>query len=109
MSWPEKNPPDGGDKRSIGAGIFRRCDGCAETITADDLAAHFEVCPRCGHHHKLGVDGFRALFCDDGELEAWDTHLLPGDPLRFSDGRTYKERIAASQKKTGAREAIEIG
>lgn len=109
MGWPEKTPPSPHEKRTIGAGVFRRCEGCAETVTADDLAANYEVCPRCGHHHKLGAAGFRELICDDGQLETWDEHLEPGDPLHFSDGRTYKERVAASQKKTGAREAIEIG
>ena len=109
MSWPEKTPPTAGEKRSIGAGVFRRCEGCAETVTADDLAANFEVCPRCGHHHKLSADGWRALLCDEGTLEAWDEHLVPDDPLRFSDGRTYTDRVAAAQKKTRAREAIEIG
>jgi acetyl-CoA carboxylase carboxyl transferase subunit beta len=109
MGWPEKTTPGAHEKRTIGAGVFRRCEGCAETVTADDLAANYEVCPRCGHHHKLAVGGFRELICDDGKLEAWDEHLEPGDPLHFSDGRTYKERVVASQKKTGAREAIEIG
>lgn len=109
MGWPGKTPPSAHEKRSIGAGVFRRCEGCAETVTADDLASNFEVCPRCGHHHKLSAAGFRELFCDDGQLEAWDEHLQPGDPLHFSDGRSYKERVAAAQKKTGAREAIEMG
>ncbi|MDC0748233.1 acetyl-CoA carboxylase, carboxyltransferase subunit beta [Polyangium mundeleinium] len=109
MSWPDKTPPSAGEKRSIGAGVFRRCEGCGETVTADDLAASFEVCPRCGHHHKLSAAGFRALLCDEGALEAWDEHLVPDDPLRFSDGRSYKDRVAAAQKKTGAREGIQIG
>jgi len=109
MSWPDKTPPSAGEKRSIGAGVFRRCDGCGETVTADDLAANFEVCPRCGQHHKLSADGWRALLCDEGALEAWDEHLVPDDPLRFSDGRSYRDRVAAAQKKTGAREGIEIG
>lgn len=109
MTWPEKTPPSPHEKRTIGAGVFRRCEGCAETLTADDFATNFEVCPRCGHHHKLSATGFRELICDDGALEAWDEHLEPGDPLHFSDGRTYKERVSAAQKKTGAREAMEIG
>jgi acetyl-CoA carboxylase carboxyl transferase subunit beta len=109
MGWPEKTPPGAHEKRTIGAGVFRRCEGCAETVTADDLEANFEVCPRCGHHHKLAASGFRALLCDDDVIEAWDEHLQPNDPLHFSDGRTYKERLAIAQKKTGEREAIEIG
>lgn len=109
MGWPEKTPPGAHEKRTIGAGVFRRCEGCSETVTADDLANNHEVCPACGHHHKLSAAGFRELLCDDGQLEAWDEHLAPGDPLHFSDGRTYKERVTVAQKKTGAREAIEIG
>jgi acetyl-CoA carboxylase carboxyl transferase subunit beta len=111
MVWPEKNLPttDGSEKRSLGVGVFRRCDGCGETLTAGELAASFEVCPQCGHHHKLDAEGWRRLILDDGALEVWDEHLEPGDPLRFTDGRSYKDRVAQSQKKSRARESVEIG
>jgi acetyl-CoA carboxylase carboxyl transferase subunit beta len=111
MTWPEKTLPttDASEKRSIGAGVFRRCDGCGETVAAGELAASFEVCPLCGQHHKLDSDGWRRLLLDDGELEIWDGHLTPTDPLAFSDGKTYKERVLQSQKKTKAKEAIDVG
>jgi len=111
MAWPEKTLPttDASEKRSIGAGVFRRCDGCGETLTTQEFAASFEVCPRCGCHHKLHAEGWRRLLLDDGEIEPWDEHLQPDDPLRFSDGRAYKERVVATQKKTRSREAVEIG
>jgi acetyl-CoA carboxylase carboxyl transferase subunit beta len=111
MAWPEKNLPttDGSEKRSLGVGVFRRCDGCGETVTAGELAAAFEVCPLCGHHHKLDAEGWRRLMLDDGTFEAWDEHLLPGDPLRFSDGKSYKDRVGQAQKKAKARESVEIG
>ncbi len=111
MAWPEKTSPttDASEKRTLGAGVFRRCDGCGQTLTAGELAAAFEVCPLCGQHHKLDHDGWRRLLLDEGSLEVWDAHLEPDDPLRFSDGKSYKDRVAASQKKTKAREAMEIG
>jgi acetyl-CoA carboxylase carboxyl transferase subunit beta len=111
MAWPDKTFPttDASEKQSLGAGVFRRCDGCGETLAGAELAASFEVCPQCGHHHRLDADRWRALMLDDGALEAWDAHLSPADPLRFSDGKSYRERVAVSQKKTKAREAIEIG
>jgi acetyl-CoA carboxylase carboxyl transferase subunit beta len=111
MVWPEKNHPttDGSEKKSLGVGVFRRCEGCGETLTAGDLAAAFEVCPLCGQHHKLDADGWRRLLLDDGAFEPWDEGLSPGDPLSFSDGRSYKERVAGAQKKARAREAVEIG
>jgi acetyl-CoA carboxylase carboxyl transferase subunit beta len=111
MAWPEKTLPttDASEKRTLGAGVFRRCESCGQTLTTGELEAAFEVCPLCGFHHKLDAEGWRRLLLDDGQLEEWDDHLQPDDPLRFSDGRTYKERVAASQRKTGARESIETG
>jgi acetyl-CoA carboxylase carboxyl transferase subunit beta len=111
MTWPEKNLPtvDASEKRSLGVGVFRRCDGCGETLTAGELAANFEVCPQCGQHHKLDAAGWRRLLLDEGSFEPWDEGLVPGDPLRFSDGRSYKDRVVTSQKKSHARESVEIG
>jgi acetyl-CoA carboxylase carboxyl transferase subunit beta len=111
VAWPEKNHPahDASEKKSLGAGVFRRCDGCGATLTAGELAASFEVCSQCGHHHRLDAEGWRRLLLDDGALEPWDDHLAPGDPLQFSDGRPYRDRIAGAQKKSRSHEAIETG
>lgn len=111
MAWPEKNPPtiDASEKKTLGAGVFRKCEGCGETIASAELENNFEVCPHCAFHHRLGAHGWRNILLDEGHLEAWETHLSPDDPLRFSDGRGYRERLTAAQKKTGVHEAIEIG
>ena len=111
MAWPEKTAPTtpGSEKRTIGEGVFRLCEGCGATLTVEELAASFEVCPRCGHHHRLDPEGWRRLLCDEGALDEWDAGLEPVDPLEFSDGRSYRERLRTTQDKTGAREAIVIG
>ena len=111
VSWNDRVRPetDASEKRSAGKGVFRKCDGCGETLLADALVKNFEVCPACNHHHRLGAAGWRALMLDDGALAEWDSHLEPSDPLQFSDGRGYRERVAAAQRATGAKEAIEIG
>jgi acetyl-CoA carboxylase carboxyl transferase subunit beta len=111
MPWPEKKSPglDASEKTSFGKGVFRKCDGCAETLTAEALEANFEVCPQCNRHHKLGAARWRDLILDDGNLEEWDSHLEPGDPLGFTDGKPYPDRVASSQKSTRGKEAIETG
>jgi acetyl-CoA carboxylase carboxyl transferase subunit beta len=111
MPWPEKKPPelDAAEKKTLGKGVFRKCDGCGETIPSDAFAANFEVCPQCGQHHKLGAARWRQLLLDGGLLEEWDAHLEPTDPLEFADGRAYPERVASAQKASRAREAVEIG
>jgi acetyl-CoA carboxylase carboxyl transferase subunit beta len=109
MAWPNKNPPQAQGKKTLGKGVFRKCDGCGETHPAQTLIDSSEVCPSCNYHHRLGVDGWRKLLLDDGALDEWDDHLRPTDPLGFSDGKRYQERIASAQKTTQAVEAVETG
>jgi acetyl-CoA carboxylase carboxyl transferase subunit beta len=111
MAWPTRKQAglDASEKKTYGKGVFRKCEGCGETMTAEALANNFEVCPQCGHHHKLAAGGWRQLLLDGGALDEWDAHLEPTDPLGFADGKTYPERVASAQKGSRAREAIEIG
>jgi len=111
MPWPDKKHArlDASEKTSFGKGVFRKCDGCGETVTAERLVHNHEVCPQCGKHHKLGAPGWRKLILDDGALEEWDAHLEPSDPLGFTDGKGYPDRVAIAQKNTRAKEAIETG
>jgi acetyl-CoA carboxylase carboxyl transferase subunit beta len=111
MTWPDKKTPDldATEKKSLGKGVFRRCDGCGETVPTESMHANFEVCPHCAQHHKLSGPRWRELLLDDGVLDEWDAHLSPADPLRFTDGKTYTDRIAAAQKSARSTEAVEIG
>lgn len=110
-SWPEKTSPtiDASEKRTLGKGIFRKCDGCGATLTAADLEASFEVCSACGQHHPLSLAGWKRLLLDDAVLEEWDADLAPSDPLGFSDGKSYADRVVAAQKRAGTKEAMQIG
>jgi acetyl-CoA carboxylase carboxyl transferase subunit beta len=111
MTWPDKKIPDldASEKKTLGKGVFKKCDGCGETLTAEALHANFEVCGACGQHHKLAAPRWRELLLDDGRLDEWDAHLEPADPLHFSDGKPYTERVLSAQKSSKAKEAIEIG
>ncbi len=44
MSWPEKTAPtlDASEKRTLGEGVFKKCDGCGATLTSGELAAVFD-------------------------------------------------------------------
>ena len=111
MPWPDKKPAglDASEKTSFGKGVFRKCDGCGETVTDERFVENHEVCPQCGRHHKLGAPGWRKLILDDAALDEWDAHLEPCDPLGFTDGKAYPDRVAIAQKNTRAKEAIETG
>lgn len=109
--WPDKKPGglDASEKQSFVKGVFRKCDGCGETQPAEALEHNFEVCPHCGKHHKLATHRWRELLLDGGKLEVWDENLVPADPLSFADGKPYPDRVAASQKSSRVKEAVETG
>lgn len=109
--WPDKKPGglDASEKTSFAKGVFRKCDGCGETMASEAFEKAFEVCPHCGHHHKLTAVRWRQLLLDDANLEEWDGGLSAADPLVFTDGKSYPERVAAAQKNTKSKDAIEIG
>jgi acetyl-CoA carboxylase carboxyl transferase subunit beta len=111
VALPERTPANSSnaEKRSVGRGIFRKCAGCGAVSTVEELEARYSVCGSCSHHHPMPVDDWTRLLLDDAELEVWDEHIAPADPLAFDDGKPYPERLARARRNTGLSEAIRIG
>ena len=89
------------DKASrVPEGLWVKCPGCQQAIYNKDLATNLNVCPKCGHHFRLGAADRLAALCDVGWIEH-DRHLVSTDPLSFSDTKPYKSRLEASSVATG--------
>ena len=65
-----------------------------------------EVCPKCGHHNRIGARRRLDLFLDEEGREELGASLDSGDPLKFKDSKKYKDRVSAAQKATGENEAL---
>ncbi len=111
MSWFEKTKAttDASEKRTLGRGVFRRCDACGETALAEEFTANLEVCPACGFHFRLSGEAWVELLLDPGSFEELDQGLVSADPLGFVDERPYPERVSSSRRKTGLDDAIMTG
>lgn len=111
MAWFGKVRPDtdAAEKKTIGRGVFRRCDECAATLRAEEFTENLEVCPQCGHHYPLSAESWIELLSDPGSFDEFDVGLLSGDPLQFNDAKPYPERVAATRKKTGVNDALMSG
>jgi acetyl-CoA carboxylase carboxyl transferase subunit beta len=111
MGWFAKVKPsvEGSEKVSVGAGVFRRCSNCDETLLVEEFERNYEVCPRCGHHERLGAERWAQLLLDPGTFEEFARGLEPGDPLSFTDGKRYPDRVRATQSKSGLEEAMLVG
>ncbi len=87
-------------------GLFTKCESCKNIIWKKDLEEQLQVCPKCGHHFKVGArERMRQLF-DGGEFAEFDSELQSTDPLNFTDRKSYRERLVKAAEATGAREAV---
>jgi acetyl-CoA carboxylase carboxyl transferase subunit beta len=93
----------------VSASAWRQCPGCGETNEPRLLERHLNVCPRCGHHLRLGVTERLHLLVDPGSFRERDAGVPSADPLAFRDHRSYPDRLAAARAASGRREAVLTG
>ncbi len=112
MSWIDKILPSGvtrseGAKRStVPEGVWTKCIKCEAVLYRPDLERNANVCPKCGHHMRLGARQRLDLFLDPKPREELFQDIEPIDRLRFRDKKKYTARLAAAQKSTGERDAL---
>ena len=100
---------DASEKKTLGRGVFRRCDECAATYRAEEFTQNLEVCPSCEHHYRLSAEAWVELLLDPGTWQELDTGLIASDPLNFHDSKAYPDRVRATRKKTGLQDAMMVG
>lgn len=112
MAWFKKTrkPMEAQEKPSnrVPEGLWVKCPGCAQAIYNKDLTANLNVCPKCAHHFRVNAtERLRLLF--DGDWVEHDANLVSTDPLEFTDTKSYKSRLKASQAATGGKDAVIVG
>ncbi len=73
-----------------------------------DLEAALWVTPS-GRHMRINASQRLGYTFDDGEYEPIASPEVAEDPLKFSDGKPYRERLIAARKATGLKDAMSIG
>src|SRR5512139_1211808 len=111
MAWFQKTKAtvDASEKRTLGEGVFRKCEGCGETLPADHFTENLEVCPACGYHYQMSAEGWCEYLLDPGSFEEHDAKLRAQDPLGFVDSKKYAERVSATIRKSGVNDAFLSG
>ena len=92
--------------REMPEGLWTKCPFCSEVIHNLALAENLSVCPKCDHHMPIGARERLAAFLDDGEVFEIGDELGPVDALHFKDQKKYADRIKASQKAVGEKDAL---
>ncbi|MCZ8087427.1 MAG: acetyl-CoA carboxylase carboxyltransferase subunit beta [Brevundimonas sp.] len=79
-----------------------------EMIYRSDLEAALWVTPS-GRHMRIDAPTRLRYTFDDGAYEPVETPDVPEDPLKFSDGKPYRERLAQARKAAGRKDTMAIG
>lgn len=110
MSWFKRNKEgittSTSEKKEIPEGLWVRCSNCKTLFSSDDLAKNSYVCDRCSHHERIGSEEYFKLIFDEGKYKELNPNIVSGDPLRFEDTKKYTDRVKATQKASGLKDAI---
>ncbi|MCC9647900.1 acetyl-CoA carboxylase, carboxyltransferase subunit beta [Rubrivivax sp. JA1029] len=112
MSWLEKllppkiQPTDPSERRTVPEGLWIKCPSCETVLYKTDLEQNVNVCPKCGHHHRIGARERLDHFLDaEGRWEIGQ-EVLPVDVLKFKDSKKYPERLKSALETTGETDAL---
>jgi acetyl-CoA carboxylase carboxyl transferase subunit beta len=65
-------------------------------LFTQDYEANLHVCPRCGHHGRIGADLRLSMLMDKG-FKLLPAPKVKEDPLKFRDSKRYTERLKAAR------------
>ncbi len=94
------------DKKETPEGLWYKCPKCSHVVSMDEHKENLWVCGECSHHARIGSKEYFGILFDDGKFTEFNKSMSSGDPLKFEDTKKYPDRIKASQKKTGLKDAI---
>ena len=107
MGWFSKSTAP---KQELPTDIWQICSSCQAHVFKDEWVANLKVCPKCNYHDRLGCRERVDLLVDDGTFREFNQHILPSDPLVFSDAKgPYKEKAASAVDALGISESVITG
>ncbi len=98
-----------GKRPDVPEGLWMRCPECAAMLYRRAVEQNLFVCPECEHHFRISANERANQLCDPGSFEPMWENLSPVDALDFVDRKSYADRLAAEQKKSGNRDALVAG
>ncbi len=113
MSWFQKILPPKIKRRvearkSMPEGLWSKCPACNEVLYRADLETNLEVCPKCGHHHRIGARARLAMLLDAEGQHEIGAQVTPLDPLKFKDSKKYPDRLKEAQTGTSETDALVV-
>ena len=104
----EARPSEKKKDSTIPEGLWTKCPSCEQVLYTEELRDSLMVCPKCGHHMRIGARERVVNFLDSqGQVEiAQEVHAV--DPLNFVDSKPYPARLKQAKEKTKETDALVV-
>lgn len=97
-------------RKEMPEGLWIRCPGCEHILYKSAVEKALNVCPECNHHFRIEAVTRIKYLADEDSFQQILDDLRTEDPLGFTfRDTTYRQRLKAEEKKSGATEAMLIG
>lgn len=97
-------------RKEMPEGLWTKCPKCEEMIYKSAVEKNLNVCPKCEYHFRIGSATRIQYLVDEDSFQQILGDMTTDDPLDFKfRGTTYKKRVKADEKKSGEKEAMQIG
>jgi acetyl-CoA carboxylase carboxyl transferase subunit beta len=96
-------------KEGVPEGLWMRCSECGAMLFRKVVEEALLVCPECQHHFRVSARTRVEQLVDVGSFEEMFDDIEPMDPLKFTDKKSYKDRLRATQEETGEKDAVLCG
>ena len=100
MNWLTRLIPSIGSKNDstsrkskVPDGLWNNCPACEAILYQPELEKSLFVCPKCGHHLRIGARTRMSIFFDGGSFHELATKITTKDILKFKDTKSYSQRI----------------
>ncbi|WP_419764043.1 MAG: acetyl-CoA carboxylase, carboxyltransferase subunit beta [Arcobacter sp.] len=86
-----------------------KCPECSSLMFFKEVESQNNICPKCNFHMRIGAKRRIEVICDENSFVEYDNDLMPNDPLKFVDSKSYKKRVDEAVKKTGRNSSVVSG
>ncbi len=96
------------EKKETPEGLWTKCPSCNYICTVTELRENLFVCPKDGHHHRIGSDEYFEILFNDNKYSVLFENIRSKDFLHFTDLKSYQKRLEETWHKTDITDSIRV-
>ncbi|ALD20199.1 acetyl-CoA carboxylase, carboxyltransferase subunit beta [Hymenobacter sp. DG25A] len=93
-------------KKETPDGLWYKCSECKTVAPMVEHKRLLYTCAKCNYHDRIDSAEYFEILFDDNQFTELDANLSSADPLKFVDTKAYPQRVAATQRATGLKDAV---